>query len=131
MSENHGRRIAHFRRSSVFIAILPVVVGSEAMTEGVMRPTVNDGLADERPVFIVPFRTKILESLAANVFVPTRCGARGLRCKCKPFCQGIGNGHYATLTGFGFRPLDFDCPRFDIDFRPFQRTKLTSPQAGE
>jgi len=63
---------------SVFIAILRVVlvVGSETMTEGVMRPTVNDDLADERPVFIVPFRTKILESLAANVFVPTRCGAR-------------------------------------------------------
>ena len=76
MAENHRRRIAHFGRSSVFIAILRVVVGSEAMAEGVMRPIVNDGLADERPVFIEPFRTKILESLAANVFVPTRCGTR-------------------------------------------------------
>jgi hypothetical protein len=50
MAENHRRRIAHFGGGSVFIAILRVVVGAETVTEGVMRPTVNDGSADERPI---------------------------------------------------------------------------------
>ena len=96
MAENDRRRIAHFGRGPVFIAILREVVGAEAMAEGVMRPIVNDGLSDERPVFIKPFRTKILESLTANVFVPTRCGVRRLRCQCKPFCQGFGNSYDAV-----------------------------------
>ena len=57
MADNHRRRIAHFRRSSVFTAILPVVVGSEAMTKSVMGPIVNDGLA-ERPAFIEAVQNK-------------------------------------------------------------------------
>jgi hypothetical protein len=78
MAENHCRRITHFGDGSVFIAILPVVIGSVAMTEGVMRPTVNDSLADERPVFIEPFRIEISESVAANVFIRLGAGCADL-----------------------------------------------------
>src|SRR6478672_5686274 len=51
MAENHRRRIAHFGRSSVFIAILSVVIRSEAMTGALLGQwsTMDSRMSDPSP----------------------------------------------------------------------------------